>query len=130
MTALARPVLLSPALRGAAVASADLDIEGYRRRAELSIGVAIFPTDGADSAALLANAGAALDRAKEEGRGAIHFFAAASSVSPGSGSNRANSAASSVRARVGSADDNRDAGTQGDAVSSLMQHGKPCWRPL
>jgi diguanylate cyclase (GGDEF)-like protein/PAS domain S-box-containing protein len=55
----------------------ELDIEGYRRRAELSIGVAIFPTDGADSATLLANAGAALDRAKEEGRGAIHFFAAA-----------------------------------------------------
>jgi len=54
----------------------ELDVEGYRRRAELSIGVAIFPTDGADSAALLANAGAALDRAKEEGRGAIHFFAA------------------------------------------------------
>jgi diguanylate cyclase (GGDEF)-like protein/PAS domain S-box-containing protein len=56
--------------------AAELDVEGYRRRAELSIGVAIFPTDGADSAALLANAGAALDRAKEEGRGAIHFFAA------------------------------------------------------
>jgi len=55
----------------------ELDIEGHRRRAELSIGVAIFPTDGADSATLLANAGAALDRAKEEGRGSIHFFAAA-----------------------------------------------------
>jgi diguanylate cyclase (GGDEF)-like protein/PAS domain S-box-containing protein len=58
-----------------AVAS-ELDIAGYRLRAELSIGVAIFPTDGADSAALLANAGAALDRAKEEGLGSIHFFAA------------------------------------------------------
>ena len=55
----------------------ELQIEDYRRRADLSIGVAIFPTDGADSAAVLANAGAALDRAKEEGRGAIHFFAAA-----------------------------------------------------
>ncbi|MBV9428436.1 MAG: PAS-domain containing protein, partial [Bradyrhizobiaceae bacterium] len=42
--------------------AAELDVEGYRRRAELSIGVAIFPTDGEDSAALLANAGAALDR--------------------------------------------------------------------
>ena len=57
--------------------AAELEVEGYRRRAELSIGIAIFPTDGADSATLLANAGAALDRAKEEGRGAIHFFAAA-----------------------------------------------------
>jgi len=56
--------------------AAELDVDGYRRRAELSIGIAIFPTDGADNAALLANAGAALDRAKEEGRGAIHFFAA------------------------------------------------------
>jgi diguanylate cyclase (GGDEF)-like protein/PAS domain S-box-containing protein len=56
--------------------AAELDVEGYCRRAELSIGIAIFPTDGADSAALLANAGAALDRAKEEGRGAIHFFSA------------------------------------------------------
>jgi diguanylate cyclase (GGDEF)-like protein/PAS domain S-box-containing protein len=55
----------------------ELDVAGFRLRAELSIGVAIFPTDGADSATLLANAGAALDRAKEEGRGAIHFFAAA-----------------------------------------------------
>jgi len=57
--------------------AAELVVEGYRRRADLSIGVAIFPTDGADSATLFANAGAALDRAKEEGRGAIHFFAAA-----------------------------------------------------
>jgi diguanylate cyclase (GGDEF)-like protein/PAS domain S-box-containing protein len=55
----------------------ELDVAGFRLHAELSIGVAIFPTDGADSATLLANAGAALDRAKEEGRGAIHFFAAA-----------------------------------------------------
>jgi diguanylate cyclase (GGDEF)-like protein/PAS domain S-box-containing protein len=65
------------ARRVQAAVAADLDLEGYQRRAELSIGVAIFPTDGADSAALLANAGAALERAKEEGRGAIHFFAAA-----------------------------------------------------
>jgi diguanylate cyclase (GGDEF)-like protein/PAS domain S-box-containing protein len=55
----------------------ELNVAGFRLRAELSIGVAIFPTDGAESATLLANAGAALDRAKEEGRGAIHFFAAA-----------------------------------------------------
>jgi diguanylate cyclase (GGDEF)-like protein/PAS domain S-box-containing protein len=55
----------------------ELEVAGFRLHAELSIGVAIFPTDGADSATLLANAGAALDRAKEEGRGAIHFFAAA-----------------------------------------------------
>jgi diguanylate cyclase (GGDEF)-like protein/PAS domain S-box-containing protein len=54
----------------------ELAIEGHRLRTELSTGVAIFPADGADSATLLANAGAALDRAKDEGRGAIHFFEA------------------------------------------------------
>jgi diguanylate cyclase (GGDEF)-like protein/PAS domain S-box-containing protein len=62
------------AQRVQAALAPELDVEGYRRRAELSIGVAIFPTDGADSATLFANAGAALDRAKEERRGAIHFF--------------------------------------------------------
>jgi diguanylate cyclase (GGDEF)-like protein/PAS domain S-box-containing protein len=55
----------------------ELAVETDHIRVELSIGVAIFPADGGDSATLLANAGAALDRAKEEGRGAIHFFAAA-----------------------------------------------------
>src|ERR1700756_3622073 len=31
----------------------ELDVDGYRRRAELSIGIAIFPTDGDDKQALL-----------------------------------------------------------------------------
>ena len=65
------------AQRVQAAVSGELPIAERRLRAELSVGVAIFPTDGGDSATLLANAGAALDRAKEEGRGAIHFFAAA-----------------------------------------------------
>ena len=42
----------------------------------LSIGAAIFPADGADSASLVANADAALDRAKAEGRGKFRFFEA------------------------------------------------------
>ncbi len=42
----------------------------------LSIGAAIFPADGADSASLVANADAALDRAKAEGRGRFRFFEA------------------------------------------------------
>jgi diguanylate cyclase (GGDEF)-like protein/PAS domain S-box-containing protein len=54
----------------------ELEIEGRRMRVGLSIGVAIFPVDGADAAALLANADAALHRAKSEGRGAIRFFEA------------------------------------------------------
>jgi diguanylate cyclase (GGDEF)-like protein/PAS domain S-box-containing protein len=54
----------------------ELEIEGRRLRIGLSIGVAIFPVDGADAGALLANADAALYRAKSEGRGAIRFFEA------------------------------------------------------
>jgi EAL domain-containing protein (putative c-di-GMP-specific phosphodiesterase class I) len=42
----------------------------------LSIGVAIYPSDGADAATLLANADAALHRAKVDGRGVMRFFEA------------------------------------------------------
>ena len=42
----------------------------------LSIGVAMFPDDGADADTLLANADAALYRAKAEGRGTFRFFEA------------------------------------------------------
>ncbi len=41
----------------------------------MSVGVAIYPHDGADAATLLSNADAALYRAKAEGRGTIRFFA-------------------------------------------------------
>jgi diguanylate cyclase (GGDEF)-like protein len=54
----------------------DFEIEGHRLQVELSVGVAIFPTDGADTTTLLGNADAALYRAKAEGRGVIRFFAA------------------------------------------------------
>jgi predicted signal transduction protein with EAL and GGDEF domain len=40
----------------------------------LSIGVAIYPANGADAATLIANADAALYRAKSEGRATIRFF--------------------------------------------------------
>ena len=42
----------------------------------LSIGVAIYPSDGADATTLVANADAALYRAKADGRGTIRFFEA------------------------------------------------------
>ena len=42
----------------------------------LSIGVAVYPSDGADAAQLIANADAALYRAKAAGRGTIRFFEA------------------------------------------------------
>ena len=42
----------------------------------LSIGVAVYPSDGADATTLIANADAALYRAKAAGRGTIRFFEA------------------------------------------------------
>ena len=57
-----------------ATTKVDIEVEGTRLRVGVSIGVAIFPTDGADAATLLANADAALYRAKAEGRGTIRFF--------------------------------------------------------
>jgi diguanylate cyclase (GGDEF)-like protein/PAS domain S-box-containing protein len=54
----------------------DVEIDGHRLRIGVSIGVAIFPADGADATTLLANADAALYRSKAEGRGAIRFFEA------------------------------------------------------
>ncbi|HEY4723658.1 MAG TPA: EAL domain-containing protein, partial [Anaerolineae bacterium] len=51
-----------------------LDVDGRVLRTALSIGVAIYPADGTDAAALLANADAALYRAKRSGRGSIRFF--------------------------------------------------------
>jgi len=59
-----------------AAVTEEMEIEGRRLRVGLSVGVAMFPADGADAATLLANANAALDRAKAEGRGAIRFFEA------------------------------------------------------
>jgi diguanylate cyclase (GGDEF)-like protein len=49
-------------------------------RVGLSLGVAIYPTDGTDATSLLANAEAALHRAKSEGRGSIRFFEAGMDV--------------------------------------------------
>ena len=57
-----------------AVAADDLEINGQALRIGLSIGVAIYPTDGTDAASIVANADAALYRSKSEGRGIIRFF--------------------------------------------------------
>jgi diguanylate cyclase (GGDEF)-like protein/PAS domain S-box-containing protein len=55
--------------------AADMEISGNTVRLGMSIGIAIYPTDGTDTAVLLANADAALYRAKAEARGSIRFFA-------------------------------------------------------
>ena len=52
----------------------DIDIDGYPLRVGLTVGVAVFPQDGADAVNLIANADAALFRAKTEARGTIRFF--------------------------------------------------------
>jgi diguanylate cyclase (GGDEF)-like protein/PAS domain S-box-containing protein len=57
-----------------AAVAADLEIDGQQLRTGLSIGIAIYPTDGADEMTLIANADAALYRAKAEGRGRTRFF--------------------------------------------------------
>ena len=57
----------------AAVAT-DLELNGQHLRVGISIGVAIFPADGADATTLLNNADAALYRAKTAGRGKTRFF--------------------------------------------------------
>jgi diguanylate cyclase (GGDEF)-like protein/PAS domain S-box-containing protein len=64
------------ALAGKLVAAlaTDIDIEGLPLRVEVTVGVAIFPQDGADAVTLIANADAALFRAKSEARGSIRFF--------------------------------------------------------
>jgi diguanylate cyclase (GGDEF)-like protein/PAS domain S-box-containing protein len=51
-------------------------IEGRSLRASVSIGIAIFPVDGADAVSLVANANATLYRAKADGRSGFRFFEA------------------------------------------------------
>ena len=52
----------------------DFEVEDHRLKLGMSIGVAIYPTDGADAKALMVNADAALYRAKAETRGTVRFF--------------------------------------------------------
>ena len=52
----------------------EIDLDGHVVLTSMSIGAVIYPNDGADATTLLANADAALYRAKSEGRGSICFF--------------------------------------------------------
>ena len=62
------------AARLQAAMAAEIDIGGLVVLTGLSIGVAVYPSDGTDAAVLLANGDAALYRAKREGRGCVCFF--------------------------------------------------------
>jgi diguanylate cyclase (GGDEF)-like protein/PAS domain S-box-containing protein len=52
----------------------DIEVDGNPMRVGLTIGIAVFPQDGADAVTLVANADAALFRAKQEARGSVRFF--------------------------------------------------------
>jgi diguanylate cyclase (GGDEF)-like protein/PAS domain S-box-containing protein len=52
----------------------DIEVEGHRLKASLSVGIAVYPQDGSEARSLLSNADAALYRAKADGRGSIRFF--------------------------------------------------------
>jgi diguanylate cyclase (GGDEF)-like protein len=57
-----------------AALDSDIDINGHSLRIGVTIGIGIYPQDGADAATLVANTDAALFRAKSELRGTIRFF--------------------------------------------------------
>ena len=57
-----------------AVLAEPVDLDGHRFRATCSIGIANYPNDGVDVEALLANADAAMYRAKELGRDNYQFY--------------------------------------------------------
>ncbi|WP_375161780.1 EAL domain-containing protein [Bradyrhizobium sp. RDT46] len=54
-----------------------IEVDGHALKIDLCVGVALYPRDAGDSVALLANADAALYRAKHEGRGAVRLFTSA-----------------------------------------------------
>ena len=67
--------------QGAGAAADRSDGEGIRDRRQVihigvTVGVAVFPHNGNDAAALLANADVALFRAKAESRGSVCVFEA------------------------------------------------------
>ena len=57
-----------------AALDADMTVSGHVLRVGITVGIAIYPQDGADAASLVGNADAALYRAKSEARGSIRFF--------------------------------------------------------
>jgi diguanylate cyclase (GGDEF)-like protein/PAS domain S-box-containing protein len=50
------------------------DLGGHETRISASVGITVFPADGEESGTLIANADAAMYRAKKQGRGNFQFF--------------------------------------------------------
>ncbi|WP_191093193.1 putative bifunctional diguanylate cyclase/phosphodiesterase [Bradyrhizobium campsiandrae] len=69
-----REDVLSLAERLVEAIGKELEVDDYLSQVGLSVGIAVYPGDGVDAAALLANADSALYRAKREGRGRVCFF--------------------------------------------------------
>jgi diguanylate cyclase (GGDEF)-like protein/PAS domain S-box-containing protein len=59
-----------------ATVAEPIAIDERRLQVGITIGIAVYPNDGADAASLISNADAALYRAKAGGRGAYRFFEA------------------------------------------------------
>jgi diguanylate cyclase (GGDEF)-like protein/PAS domain S-box-containing protein len=57
--------------------TAPIEVDGHSLKLDLCVGIALFPRDAGHAVSLLANADAALYRAKHEGRGAIRLFTSA-----------------------------------------------------
>ncbi len=87
-------VLLAPGLRSAEEAAAlarrvlgvlarPFTVDGHAVTAGASIGIALYPRDGRDFAELAKNAEAALQHAKERGRGTFSFYTPALSTKAG-----------------------------------------------
>ena len=71
----ARIEALAQRLEGAL--DGEVEADGHAFELDLSIGIAVFPDDGRDATTLIANADAALYRAKHDGRGTTRVFTAA-----------------------------------------------------
>jgi diguanylate cyclase (GGDEF)-like protein/PAS domain S-box-containing protein len=56
------------------VVAEEIEIDGKQIKLGVSVGVAVAPFDGEDATNLIANAEAALYRAKHDGRGIVRFF--------------------------------------------------------
>jgi diguanylate cyclase (GGDEF)-like protein len=54
----------------------EIEVGSHTVRSGITIGIALYPTDGNDAHTLLGNADAALYRGKGEGRGSIRYFEA------------------------------------------------------